>query len=130
MVSPPLVPMERMEPTSSISSGVGTDSFRVYVSSLSSSVARMLGSSGPKVDISSGTNRDDDDSSRVAVAAPLFCISPRGWNILFLVVDLMVLPPEKARHRHGGEVSRRHNMTSSDVCCCLNVVSMSVGILC
>jgi len=60
IVSPPLVPIDTTEPTSSISSGVGTDSLSVYASSLSSSVARILGSSGPKVDILSGADRDEE----------------------------------------------------------------------
>eukprot|EP00562_Extubocellulus_spinifer_P024095 CAMPEP_0178669944 /NCGR_PEP_ID=MMETSP0698-20121128/32396_1 /TAXON_ID=265572 /ORGANISM="Extubocellulus spinifer, Strain CCMP396" /LENGTH=96 /DNA_ID=CAMNT_0020313637 /DNA_START=272 /DNA_END=562 /DNA_ORIENTATION=- len=55
-----LVPIDTTEPTSSISSGVGTDSLSVYASSLSSSVARILGSSGPKVDILSGADRDEE----------------------------------------------------------------------
>lgn len=53
MVSPAVVPMDNMAPTSSMSSGVGTDNLSVYASFLSLSAARIFGSSGPNVEIES-----------------------------------------------------------------------------
>mmetsp|Transcript_2319 Transcript_2319/g.6757 ORF Transcript_2319/g.6757 Transcript_2319/m.6757 type:complete len:140 (+) Transcript_2319:367-786(+) len=72
IVSPAVVPMDSMAPTSSISSGVGTDNLSVYASSLSLSVARILGSSGPNVEMLSGDcdSPVDDDTVLIILFTP------------------------------------------------------------
>ena len=72
IVSPAVVPIDSMAPTSSMSSGVGTDNLSVYASPLSLSVARILGSSGPNVERLSGDcdSPVDNDAALIILFAP------------------------------------------------------------
>jgi len=80
IVSAAEVPMDNMAPTSSMSSGVGTDNLRVYASSLSLSAGRIFGSSGPNVEMPSAdcARRVDDDAALIVLLITVRVPDPKA----------------------------------------------------